>query len=165
MWPVPAPCRFLLVGRAVPKKGFDTLIRALAQLPAGLDWRFTHAGGGAELHALEALSDELGVADRMTWLGSRSQDELLTLYRDADIFALASRVAEDGDRDGLPNVLMEAQSQEVAVIATHERTRVEKIGRVLDLPSEAPLKEIQRLVTIFRELRNGKTEDGKTKLK
>lgn len=115
---LPAPVHIISVGRAVPKKGFDTLVRALGQLPPELDWRFSHAGGGAELDTLKALANELGVASRMTWLGSRSQDELLTLYRAADIFALASRVAEDGDRDGLPNVLMEAQSQEVAVVAT-----------------------------------------------
>jgi len=46
------------------------------------------------------------------------------------------------------------------------KTRVEKIGQSLELPAEtAPVKEIQRLVTIFRELRSGKTEDGRTKLK
>lgn len=46
------------------------------------------------------------------------------------------------------------------------QNRVEKIGKSLDLPVElAPIQEIQRLVTIFRELRNGVTEDGKTKIK
>ncbi len=46
------------------------------------------------------------------------------------------------------------------------KTRVEKIGQSLELPGEAaPLREIQRLVTIFRELRSGKTEDGKMKIK
>lgn len=46
------------------------------------------------------------------------------------------------------------------------KTRVEKIGKSLELPPKsASVQEIQRLVTIFRELRNGKTEDGRTKLK
>ena len=46
------------------------------------------------------------------------------------------------------------------------KTRVESLGRALELPIEKPaLKEIQRVVTVFRELREGKTEDGKTKLK
>ncbi len=46
------------------------------------------------------------------------------------------------------------------------KNRVEKIGQALKLPDEAvPLREVQRLVTIFRELRSGKTEDGRTKLK
>src|SRR6185295_17236049 len=47
-----------------------------------------------------------------------AQDRLLLEYRNADVFALASRVARDGDRDGLPNVLMEAQSQGLACVAT-----------------------------------------------
>ena len=108
----------LSVGRAVPKKGFDTLLRALALLPRNLSWHFTHVGGGTEREGLQRLASEFGLADRITWLGARAQDEVLALYRQADIFVLASRVAEDGDRDGLPNVLMEAQSQEVACIAT-----------------------------------------------
>ncbi len=112
------PARILSVGRAVPKKGFDTLLQALALLPRDLAWHFTHVGGGGERDRLQALAADLGIADRITWLGARAQDEVLALYRQADIFVLASRVAEDGDRDGLPNVLMEAQSQEVACVAT-----------------------------------------------
>lgn len=46
------------------------------------------------------------------------------------------------------------------------KTRIEKIGKALELPPEAaPIKEIRRLVTIFRELRSGRTEDGRAKLK
>jgi glycosyltransferase involved in cell wall biosynthesis len=110
--------RILSVGRAVSKKGFDTLLRAVALLPREIGWHFTHVGGGAERAKLEALAATLGIAARVTWIGARSQDEVLALYRQADIFVLASRIAADGDRDGLPNVLMEAQSQEVACIAT-----------------------------------------------
>jgi len=43
---------------------------------------------------------------------------VLAAYREADLFVLASRIAADGDRDGLPNVLMEALSQRLAVVAT-----------------------------------------------
>jgi glycosyltransferase involved in cell wall biosynthesis len=43
---------------------------------------------------------------------------VLRRYRAADLFVLASRIADDGDRDGLPNVLLEAQSQRLAVVAT-----------------------------------------------
>jgi glycosyltransferase involved in cell wall biosynthesis len=60
----------------------------------------------------------LGIADRVSWRGARTQTELLAEYRAADLFALASRVARDGDRDGLPNVLAEAQSQGLACVAT-----------------------------------------------
>jgi glycosyltransferase involved in cell wall biosynthesis len=102
----------------VPKKGYDTLLRALALLPCDLDWRFRHVGGGGEREGLQSLAAELGIADRVSWLGARAQDEVLPLYRQAGIFVLASRIACDGDRDGLPNVLMEAQSQGVACIST-----------------------------------------------
>jgi glycosyltransferase involved in cell wall biosynthesis len=47
-----------------------------------------------------------------------TQDQLLEEYRSADVFVLASRIAQDGDRDGLPNVLMEAQSQALPCVAT-----------------------------------------------
>ena len=54
------------------------------------------------------------------------------------------------------------EEEEVGIV----HRRVQELGRALELPSEAPaLEEIRRLVTIFRELREGKTADGKTKLK
>ncbi|NBB71178.1 MAG: glycosyltransferase [Alphaproteobacteria bacterium] len=111
------PVEILCVARIVPKKGLDVLLRALAQLPARPDWRFVHIGGG-DAAPLEALADELGIAERARFLGPRPAGEVWAAYRRADVFALASRIAPDGDRDGLPNVLMEAASQEVAVVAT-----------------------------------------------
>ena len=69
-----------------------------------------------QLHA--SRRRQLGIADRVQWRGARTQVELLAEYRAADLFALASRVARDGDRDGLPNVLAEAQSQALACVAT-----------------------------------------------
>ncbi len=112
------PVIILSVGRAVEKKGLGILIEALAKLPAALAWRFLHIGGGPLLPGLKARARELGIADRIEWLGAQPQDVVLQRYRDADLFVLASRIAADGDRDGLPNVLMEAQSQRLAVIAT-----------------------------------------------
>ena len=78
-----------------------------------------HAGGGP-------LKDKLGARTRVAWAsrnafngGARAPRlELLAEYRAADLFVLASRVARDGDRDGLPNVLAEAQSQGLACVAT-----------------------------------------------
>jgi glycosyltransferase involved in cell wall biosynthesis len=112
------PVIILSVGRAVEKKGLRILVEALAKLPATLAWRFLHIGGGPLLPELQARAQKLGIADRIEWLGAQPQDVVLQRYRDADLFVLASRIATDGDRDGLPNVLMEAQSQRLAVIAT-----------------------------------------------
>lgn len=112
------PVQIVSVGRAVPKKGYDVLLRALALLPEGLHWRFTHLGGGAEREALQALASELGLAHRIRWQGAVDQAEVLAAYRQSDLFALACRVTEDGDRDGLPNVLVEAASQGLACVST-----------------------------------------------
>jgi glycosyltransferase involved in cell wall biosynthesis len=113
-----APVSLLSVGRAVEKKGYDTLLRALALLPRELNWRFEHIGGGDELSKLKVLAAELGLSGRITWKGALAQEEVLEHYRRADIFALACRIAANGDRDGLPNVLVEASSQRLPCIST-----------------------------------------------
>ncbi len=110
--------RIVCVARAVEKKGLDVLVEALARLPADLHWRFEHLGGGALIPELRALAARLGIAERIAWLGAGTQDEVLAALRRADLFCLAARVAHDGDRDGLPNVIMEAMSQELPVVAT-----------------------------------------------
>lgn len=112
------PVALLSVGRAVPKKGYDDLLEALARLPATLSWRLVHIGGGPLLPSLRRRAAALGLAHRIDWLGPQPQDTVLRHYRRADLFVLASRIAADGDRDGLPNVLMEAQSQGLAVVST-----------------------------------------------
>jgi glycosyltransferase involved in cell wall biosynthesis len=112
------PVTILSVGRVVPKKGYDTLLEALARLPAGLHWRFLHLGGGDGRRALMASADRLGIGHRCTWRGSVAQAEVLAALRAADLFALACRVADDGDRDGLPNVLVEAASQGLMAVTT-----------------------------------------------
>ena len=112
------PVIILSVGRLVEKKGMDVLLEALARLPPALQWRFVHVGGGPLREALERRAHALGISARVVWRGALSQDELLPEYRAADIFALACRIASDGDRDGLPNVLLEAQSQGLPCVAT-----------------------------------------------
>ena len=112
------PVRLISVGRAVEKKGYDVLLQALAELPAGLNWHLTHIGGGELRDQLRAQADRLGLSARIDWRGAQAQADVLAAYRASDLFVLASRIAADGDRDGLPNVLMEAQSQGLACLAT-----------------------------------------------
>ena len=112
------PVRILSVGRAVEKKGYAVLLQALALLPRNLEWQFSHIGGGPLLDALRAQADRLDLTTRIEWRGPQPQEIVLEALRAADIFSLASKIADDGDRDGLPNVLMEAQSQALAIAAT-----------------------------------------------
>ena len=112
------PVIILSVCRLVEKKGMDVLLEALSRLPAMVHWRLVHVGGGPLHGALERQARTLGIDKRITWCGALSQDQLLPKLRSADLFALACRVASNGDRDGLPNVLVEAQSQGLACVAT-----------------------------------------------
>jgi glycosyltransferase involved in cell wall biosynthesis len=112
------PVRLLVVSRAVEKKGLDLLLDALAMLPPSVAWRLAHVGGGPDLPALRRRAASLGIAERIAWHGAQPHAAVLTALRQADLFVLPSRVAANGDRDGLPNVLMEAQSQGLPVLAT-----------------------------------------------
>ncbi len=107
----------LSVGRAVTKKGYPVLLDALARLT--VPWRFVHVGGGEQMDALRRQAHDLGIADRIDWRGPQPQQAVIAACRQADLFVLASRIADDGDRDGLPNVLVEAQSQNLPVVATN----------------------------------------------
>jgi len=122
------PVVLLSVGRAVEKKGYDDLLTALATLPGDLDWRFIHIGGGPLRKALQAQAGAAGLEDRIEWLGAQPFDVVLSHYRAADLFILPCRIAADGDRDGLPNVLMEAMSCGLAVLST----RISGIPELID---------------------------------
>ncbi|HEV8672400.1 MAG TPA: glycosyltransferase family 4 protein, partial [Methylomirabilota bacterium] len=110
------PVRLLSVGRFQPKKGFDVLLRALAAAPSHAV--LTIVGYGPAEARLRALARALGVEARVRWAGQLAQPAVRALYRESDIFVLASRVTPDGDRDGLPNAVAEALSQGLPVVAT-----------------------------------------------
>ncbi len=112
------PVKILSVGRAVDKKGYDYLLTALANLPPRLHWRFIHIGGGELLDNLKSLAKKLNIEKNIEWRGGQPQTEVLAQYRQADLFVLPSKISSNGDRDGLPNVLMEAQSQCLACLST-----------------------------------------------
>lgn len=112
------PVVILSVGRLVEKKGTDVVLEALARLSSHLNWKFIHVGGGPLRRRLERQARALRISSRVEWRGALLQQQVLLEYRNADLFVLASRIARDGDRDGLPNVLVEAQTQALACVAT-----------------------------------------------
>ena len=145
------PFAMLSVGRLVEKKGFDRLIDALALLPDDIDWHWTHIGGGALDADMRARAERLGISKRITWRGACDQPEVIAAMRAADLFVLPSRVAEDGDRDGLPNVLMEAASQLLPILSTPVSAIPEFIdtgvhGILCDDDPKVLVQEIEQLV-------------------
>jgi len=116
-----APYNILTVARFVPKKGLDIVLRALAKLRAeGMEFKYTLVGTGkaADNRKVESLIRELGLDDVTTLTGTITHGEVIKLLADADCFTLGCREADDGDRDGIPNVVAEAMATGVPVAAT-----------------------------------------------
>jgi glycosyltransferase involved in cell wall biosynthesis len=115
-----AGLRVLAVGRLLPKKGFDVLLRAGAIVAAGRDdMELAIAGESGEQEAeLRALVEEFGLGARVCFCGPLGQTELFDEYRRASVLCAPSRVLSDGDRDGIPNVLVEAMACGLPVVAT-----------------------------------------------
>jgi glycosyltransferase involved in cell wall biosynthesis len=109
----------LSVGRLVAKKGFDTLVRSCAMLrDRGLRFRCMIYGDGEQREALQELVQSLGLEGMVELPGAVLQDDLVEIYRQATLFALPCQILENGDRDGLPNVLVEAMAMEIPVVST-----------------------------------------------
>jgi glycosyltransferase involved in cell wall biosynthesis len=115
----PQPGRIVSIGRLVPKKGFDVLISACGLLRRrGVAFELRIIGGGDLRNDLLALADDEGVADSVRFVGAVSQGEVVWELAAAEVFALAPVVLADGDRDGIPNVLLEAMAVGLPVVAS-----------------------------------------------
>jgi glycosyltransferase involved in cell wall biosynthesis len=109
----------LSVGRLVPKKGYQTLLEALCRVMRdGREFRLEVYGGGPQRTELEKMADRLGLGARISFHGARPPDEIVDAYARASLFVLAPHVLENGDRDGIPNVLVEAMAAGVPVVST-----------------------------------------------
>lgn len=115
----PGPCRVLAVGRFVEKKGFDVLVQAMARLTEeGVGVRCRIIGGGPLHEAVAAQVAALHLEDCVELTGPMPQEAVKKALAEADVFALPCVVAQSGDRDGIPVVLMEAMALGVPVVST-----------------------------------------------
>lgn len=107
------------VGRLVEKKGYDTALRGAALLrDRGVAFRLRIAGDGPAWGTLQRLAHQLDLSEVLTFLGPLEAAEVQAEYAQADLFSLSCRELADGDRDGLPNVLVEAMVRGLPVVAT-----------------------------------------------
>jgi colanic acid/amylovoran biosynthesis glycosyltransferase len=114
------PIRVLTIGRLVEKKGHKYLIKAVAKsLKTHKNILCMIAGDGPCRAELESLASDLGIADHIKFLGTLTHEEVSELFQQAHIFILPSVTASDGDQEGIPVVLMEAQAVGLPVISTY----------------------------------------------
>jgi glycosyltransferase involved in cell wall biosynthesis len=107
------------VGRLVPYKGHDVLIRACRQLKDwGVDTACKIVGDGTERKMLADLIEELDLTDNVELVGVLPHNEICQMLEAATVFALACRRADDGAMDGIPVAMMEAMAMELPVVTT-----------------------------------------------
>ncbi len=106
------PPRLLFVGRVVYQKGLDILLNALGALKAS-SWTIDIVGDGPRREKLQAQAHELGIADRLNFLGWKNGEELVQRYAEANLFVYPSR------HEGMPNAVLEAMACSLPVLATH----------------------------------------------
>ncbi|HYZ30604.1 MAG TPA: glycosyltransferase [Thermoleophilaceae bacterium] len=151
----PGPPRVLTIGRLVPKKGHDVLIAAAAALrDHGVAVQLRIAGDGPEWPRLQRLVHELELGERVVFLGPLTPDEVRDELATASAFALACRVTPDGDRDGLPNVVLEAMARALPVVSTTLAGVAEAVedGRSgLLVPPENPEALAEALQRVLRD--------------
>jgi len=113
------PIHVATVGRFVEKKGVEYALRAVAEVADTHRVKYSIAGDGERRDRIESLIVELGLEDTVDLLGWQSQSEIVDLMHDAHLFLLPSVTAEQGDKEGTPTVLLEAQATGLPVISTH----------------------------------------------
>ena len=113
------PYRILTIARLTAKKGLPTVYKALKILAdKGVPFEHTLIGDGEERKLILKLITKLGLSSLTRWLGTQPHHVVLDHYRAADLFVLGCEVAPNGDRDGIPNVLIESMAMGVPVVAT-----------------------------------------------
>lgn len=143
----------LSVGRLREKKGFPVLLHACRLLKErGRRFRCQIVGYGPLQPELETMIHVLGLTNRVFLLGKKPHAEVLDLYRQATVFVLPCQIAGDGDRDGIPNVLLEAMAMQVPVISTDVSGIPELIDHMnngLTVPPENPVALAQAIAHLL----------------
>ena len=114
------PLRLVTVARLSPKKGHDIALEAVARLraTARIPLRYDVVGDGPLRPQVEARATELGLDDVVVFHGALASDAVARVLDTAHVFVLASRTAPNGDEEGTPVVLMEAQARGLPVVST-----------------------------------------------
>jgi glycosyltransferase involved in cell wall biosynthesis len=154
-----APFRILTVARLTPKKGLLTVYRALRLLKdRGVAFRHTLIGDGEQKAEILDWRRALDLEAESTLLGTRPHEDVHRCFQDADLFVLGCQRASNGDRDGIPNVILESLAMGVPVVATHfsaipEVIRSPTNGLLVEPEQPAAMAEAMLTALTQRELR------------
>jgi len=85
----------------------------------GINFQHTLIGDGDDRQKILSLKKSLGLENESQWMGTRPHETVLEQFRKADLFVLGSEIAENGDRDGIPNVFVESMAMGVPVVGTN----------------------------------------------
>jgi len=144
------------VARLHPIKGFDLALEAFATVAKHLRHaRYVIVGEGDLRPQLEAQAQRLGIADRVQFVGTLTNQETLRLVRRASAFILPSRIGTDGDRDGIPTSMIEAMYLRTPVVST----RVSGIPELVDDGVDGFLAEPEDTATLADRLQRLLSDD------
>ena len=154
------PYKVLTVARMTAKKGLPVVYQALRVLKdQGFEIEHTLIGDGDDRDEILALMENLGLKDSTVWMGTQPHHVVLEQYRRSDLFVLGCRIADNGDRDGIPNVILEAMAMGVPVAATEisaipEAVEHEKTGLLVPPNDPQALARAMARLLTDQELRS-----------
>lgn len=160
----------LSVGRLVEKKGFPYLIKACKILvEKGCKFHCQIVGDGPLRSLLENLIVQNDISEYVELVGVVFQERIREYFNRAEIFVLPCVIAADGDRDGVPNVLIEAMAMNIPVISTDiigipELIRDGKEGLLVPQKDEMALADAIALLIENNDLRQSFGSDGRTRI-
>lgn len=137
------PARLLFVGRVVYQKGLDILLKTLAEL-SHLQWKLDIVGDGPRLESLREQATELGIGERVNFLGWQSRQMLPNTYQQANLFVYPSR------HEGMPNAVLEAMACGLPVAASRIAGNEELVTE--DSGALFPAEDMQALKAILAKL-------------
>jgi len=161
-WPL-----IMSVGRFCEKKGFEYLIRA-CRILADRGYRFCCqiVGYGELQNELEKMIVDLGLQEFVELPGTMTQDQLAALYPRARMFVLPCLITGNGDRDGIPNVLIEAMASGIPVISTDVSGISELVqhlenGLLVEQRDARAIAEAMELLLVRSDLRSRLAQNGR----
>lgn len=123
------PLRVLAVGRLEVKKGFTRLVEAAEILARrGIDFQMDIIGAGPLAEVLARMIDQPGVRDRVRLLGRQPREKVIAAMARADVLAMPCLIARTGDRDGIPNVVLEAMASGLPIAGSEHAGLAEALA-------------------------------------